>query len=108
MPTSHERPDLLASGPSGYADLDARHQRGPSLSDDSDHPVATTIGATIQIVVVVALVAVLLTFAVVSSQTIDIDSLWTEAEAPLIAVLAATAVAGGVIVELLRFRSRHD
>lgn len=77
------------------------------MTSDADHPVANTFGAIVRIVVLVALVVALAAFVLVNSQTIEVDFLATETEAPLIAVLAGTAVVGGVIVELLRFRSRH-
>lgn len=72
-----------------------------------DHTVTSTIGSTVRIVVVVALIVALAAFVLANSQSTTVDFLFTEADAPLIAVLAGTALIGGIVVELLRSRVHH-
>lgn len=47
-------------------------------------------------------------FAASNRQSTEIDFVLTEAEAPLILVLLATAAIGGLVVALLQLRSRHS
>jgi uncharacterized integral membrane protein len=51
--------------------------------------------------------AALTVFAFANTQTTTVDLVFTTKRAPLIVVLAITAVAGAVVVALLRFRRRH-
>lgn len=59
-----------------------------------------------RLVVAAVLVIVVLTFGFVNTESTTVDFVVTEAEAPLIVVLLATAVAGAVIAGLVR-RRRH-
>jgi uncharacterized integral membrane protein len=59
-----------------------------------------------RLVVAAVLVIVILAFAFVNTESTTVDFVVTEAEAPLIVVLLATAVVGAVIAALLR-RRRH-
>jgi uncharacterized integral membrane protein len=78
------------------------------MAEESDHSAVATAGSTIRIVLLVAVIVILGAFVLANNQRTEIDFLVTEAEAPLIAVLAGTALLGGIIVELLRFRTRHS
>ena len=77
------------------------------MAGDADRSAAAAAGSTIRVVLLVAVIVILGAFVLANNQRTEIDFLLTEAEAPLIAVLAGTALVGGLIVELLRFRTRH-
>ena len=73
------------------------------MSDDD----RSTTGTLVRLVPAITIALVLGAFAAVNTQSTEIDFIVTEAEAPLILVLLATAAVGAVIVALVRFRSNH-
>jgi uncharacterized integral membrane protein len=76
------------------------------MTEDRDQ--RSSIAAVVRLLPPIAIALLLGAFAASNSQSTEIDFVFTEAEAPLILVLLATAVVGGVVVALLRFRSNHS
>ena len=54
-------------------------------------------GQTVRVVLWLAVVAVLVVFAVANSTKVDVDWVFNDAEAPLYIVIGASAIAGAIL-----------
>ncbi len=65
-------------------------------------------GALLRLLPLLLLVAAVAAFALANTESTEVNFLFTEAQAPLIVVLLATAVVGAVIGVLLRHSMRRS
>lgn len=70
--------------------------------DNNDSNISST--DLIKLLPAAILLILLIAFGVANTEKTEVDFLFVEAEAPLILVLAATAVVGAMIAALLRWR----
>lgn len=74
------------------------------MADDqnNEHNISST--GMIKLVLAAILLILLIAFGFANTEKTEVDFLFTEAEAPLVLVLGATAVVGAIIAALIRWR----
>lgn len=82
-----------------------------SMSDDVERSTAEVhrrdAARTVRSVLVLAVLAVLVAFAIDNRGDTRVGYLWDDATFPLWAVIVGSAIGGALVSGLLRFRSRH-